>query len=172
MEFDQEGNLIGHSGGPGAGYDWPESVHGITVDCKGNVWLGGNGRGAINGQDEESKAGDKIDSFRDNQLLKFTQDPEQKFLYVADSENDRVHSIATNSKGNIYTTETHRGQRVPNLYLQLAGAVAVAVLLERQACPASSAEDSTSACAAAYCRCRPPFNWPDAPPASTTGSGS
>ena len=45
-----------------------------------NVWLGGNGRGpqsgrgAINGQDEESKAGDKVDSFRDNQILKFTQD--------------------------------------------------------------------------------------------------
>jgi DNA-binding beta-propeller fold protein YncE len=84
LEFDQEGNLIGHWGGPGAGYDWPESAHGITVDYKGNVWLGGNGRGpqsgrgAINGQDEESKAGDKVDSFRDNQILKFTQDG--KFL--------------------------------------------------------------------------------------------
>ncbi len=84
LEFDQEGNLIGHWGGPGAGYDWPESAHGITVDYKGNVWLGGNGRGpqsgrgAINGQDEESKAGDKVDSFHDNQILKFTQDG--KFL--------------------------------------------------------------------------------------------
>src|SRR3984957_10144014 len=84
LEFDQEGNLIGNWGGPGAGYDWPDSAHGITVDYKGNVWLGGNGRGpqsargAINGQDEESKAGDKVDSFHDNQILKFTQDG--KFL--------------------------------------------------------------------------------------------
>jgi DNA-binding beta-propeller fold protein YncE len=84
LEFDQEGNLIGHWGGPGAGYDWPESAHGITVDYKGNVWLGGNGRGpqsargAINGQDEESKPGDRVDSFHDNQILKFTQDG--KFL--------------------------------------------------------------------------------------------
>src|SRR3984957_9769061 len=81
LEFDQEGNLIGHWGGPGAGYDWPESAHGITVDYKGNVWLGGNGRGpqsgrgAINGQDEvsnaeESKAGDRVDSFHDNSILK------------------------------------------------------------------------------------------------------
>jgi hypothetical protein len=35
-------------------------------------------RGAINGQDEESKAGDRVDSFHDNQILKFTQDG--KFL--------------------------------------------------------------------------------------------
>src|ERR1700726_4348659 len=46
LEFDEEGNLIGHWGGPGQGYDWPASNHGITVDYKGNVWIGGNGRGA------------------------------------------------------------------------------------------------------------------------------
>ena len=45
LEFDQAGNLIGHWGGPGAGYNWPDSNHGITVDYKGNVWIGGNGRG-------------------------------------------------------------------------------------------------------------------------------
>ena len=45
LEFDQAGNLIGHWGGPGQGYDWPDSNHGITVDYKGNVWIGGNGRG-------------------------------------------------------------------------------------------------------------------------------
>src|SRR5437763_9392504 len=45
LEFDEDGNLIGHWGGPGAGYDWPDSNHGITVDYKGNVWIGGNGRG-------------------------------------------------------------------------------------------------------------------------------
>jgi DNA-binding beta-propeller fold protein YncE len=43
LEFDQAGNLVGHWGGPGQGYDWPESNHGITVDDKGNVWIGGNG---------------------------------------------------------------------------------------------------------------------------------
>src|SRR2546430_144284 len=42
LEFDEEGNLIGHWGGPGQGYDWPDSNHGITVDYKGNVWIGGN----------------------------------------------------------------------------------------------------------------------------------
>ncbi len=41
LEFDEAGTLIGHWGGPGPGYDWPESNHGITVDYKGNVWIGG-----------------------------------------------------------------------------------------------------------------------------------
>src|SRR2546429_9876133 len=27
LEFDEEGNLIGHWGGPGQGYDWPDSNH-------------------------------------------------------------------------------------------------------------------------------------------------
>src|SRR5215467_436250 len=49
LEFDQAGNLIGHWGGPGQGYEWPESNHGITVDYKGNVWIGGNGRGTAPG---------------------------------------------------------------------------------------------------------------------------
>jgi len=46
LEFDQEGNLLAHWGGSGGeGYEWPDSNHGITVDYKGNVWIGGNGRG-------------------------------------------------------------------------------------------------------------------------------
>jgi DNA-binding beta-propeller fold protein YncE len=45
LEFDADGKLVGHWGGPGAGYEWPTSNHGITVDHKGNVWIGGNGPG-------------------------------------------------------------------------------------------------------------------------------
>jgi hypothetical protein len=43
LEFDAAGNVVGQWGGPGQGYEWPESNHGITVDHKGNVWIGGNG---------------------------------------------------------------------------------------------------------------------------------
>jgi hypothetical protein len=42
LEFDPEGNVVGHWGGPAEGYDWPASNHGITVDYKGNVWIGAN----------------------------------------------------------------------------------------------------------------------------------
>ena len=43
LEFDPAGNLLRHWGGPGQGYEWPDSNHGITIDYKGNVWTGGNG---------------------------------------------------------------------------------------------------------------------------------
>src|SRR6266542_5069833 len=43
LVYDQAGNLVKSWGGPGPGYDWPDSNHGITVDHKGNVWLAGNG---------------------------------------------------------------------------------------------------------------------------------
>src|SRR5215471_12738086 len=43
LAFDRAGNLIRAWGGPGEGYEWPESNHGIHVDYEGNVWIGGNG---------------------------------------------------------------------------------------------------------------------------------
>jgi hypothetical protein len=53
LVYDQAGSLVKSWGGPGEGYDWPDSNHGITVDHKGNVWLAGNGA-------------------KDTQILKFT----------------------------------------------------------------------------------------------------
>jgi DNA-binding beta-propeller fold protein YncE len=82
LEFDEEGNLIGHWGGPGKGYDWPVSNHGITVDYKGNVWIGGNGRGAQVAPPTQAAALNESQPgggpFNDNMVLKFTQDG--KFL--------------------------------------------------------------------------------------------
>jgi NHL repeat-containing protein len=83
LEFDLAGNLIASWGGKGNGYDWPDSNHGITVDYKGNVWIGGNGRGTPPARDgqavlEEGQVAGGVQSFADNQVLKFTQDG--KFL--------------------------------------------------------------------------------------------
>src|SRR5215475_15040253 len=55
LEFDADGNLVKAWGGPGQGYEWPASNHGITPDSKGNLWIGGNGGS-------------------DNHILKFTRD--------------------------------------------------------------------------------------------------
>jgi hypothetical protein len=55
LVFDSSGNIVRSWGGPGQGYEWPESEHGIYVDAEDNVWLAGNGP-------------------RDHQLLKFTLD--------------------------------------------------------------------------------------------------
>ncbi|NBQ11884.1 MAG: hypothetical protein EBU29_07465 [Gammaproteobacteria bacterium] len=44
LEFSPDGTLVNTFGGPAEAYDWPESNHGITVDHKDNIWIGGNGR--------------------------------------------------------------------------------------------------------------------------------
>jgi DNA-binding beta-propeller fold protein YncE len=92
LEFNEAGDLIGHWGGPGQGYDWPASNHGIDVDYKGNVWIGGNGRGAQPAAlpSDESKMG--AGAIHDNMVLKFTQSG--KFLmqigkpYKSQGSND------------------------------------------------------------------------------------
>jgi DNA-binding beta-propeller fold protein YncE len=43
LEFDTTGKLLSSWGGDGAGFDWPEREHGISVDAKGFVWISGNG---------------------------------------------------------------------------------------------------------------------------------
>jgi len=43
LEYDASGALVGHWGGPGPGYDWPEMNHGLGIDGEGNVWIGGSG---------------------------------------------------------------------------------------------------------------------------------
>jgi len=57
LEFDQAGNLLrswgGNPGGPG--YEWFDQEHGLAVDHKGFVWMGGGAGG-------------------DSHLLKFTKD--------------------------------------------------------------------------------------------------
>src|SRR5215470_7735038 len=47
LAFDQAGNLVASWGGPDPlhRYEWPNSNHGITIDNKGNIWIGGNGGG-------------------------------------------------------------------------------------------------------------------------------
>jgi DNA-binding beta-propeller fold protein YncE len=62
LEFDTAGKLLGSWGGPGEGYDWPEREHGIYVDAKGFVWIGGNG-----GWPKPSAEGNT-----DDMILKFT----------------------------------------------------------------------------------------------------
>jgi len=276
LEFDPEGNLVKAWGGPGEGYEWPESNHGITPDSKGNLFIGGNGGndghilkftregkfvkqfgfayasagsndmwafnkvakvsldepaneayvadgygnhrvavidmdtgkikrywGAYGNKPDDTNLGnynpdaplaqqfrnpvhcaepsldgnvyvcdrpnDRIQVFtkagkfvKETQVNKttkgdgstwdiaFSKDPQQKYLYLADGANEKihvfdrvslteltsfgdggrqpgqfyaVHSIATDSKGNIYTTETYRGQRLQKFVYKGLGPV-------------------------------------------------
>ncbi len=79
LEFDEEGDLLNHWGGPGEGYDWPESMHGIAIDPDGNVWVGGNARGAPPPNAAPTTPAKDADApYHDCMVLKFT--PDGKFL--------------------------------------------------------------------------------------------
>ncbi len=80
LEFDPAGNLVGHWGGPSDEYDWPSSNHGLTVDHKDNLWIGGNGRG-------------------DAHVLKFTRDG--KFLMQVGKPDQPVDSNSTEHFGRV-----------------------------------------------------------------------
>src|ERR1700722_361955 len=66
LVFDAEGNFIKAWGGAGNGYEWPQREHGIYIDSKGFVWIGGNNCPARNLPG--------LSPIADDQLLKFTQD--------------------------------------------------------------------------------------------------
>ncbi len=42
LEFDERGAFVKGWGGPGAGYDWPTTEHGLHVDLEGNFWVTGS----------------------------------------------------------------------------------------------------------------------------------
>jgi DNA-binding beta-propeller fold protein YncE len=90
MVFDSAGNFIKAWGGAGSGYDWPEREHGIHLDDKGFVWLGGNNC-PTNGLPG-------LKPVADDQLLKFRQDG--TFVMQIGRSNQ--------SKGNADTQNLHR----------------------------------------------------------------
>jgi DNA-binding beta-propeller fold protein YncE len=82
--------------------------------------------------------------------IAFSRDPQQKYIFMADGKNERVyvmdrqslevltefgdggrqpgeffavHSIATDSKGNIYTAETYEGKRIQKFVYKGIGTV-------------------------------------------------
>jgi DNA-binding beta-propeller fold protein YncE len=100
IELDPQGGVVSMWGGPGAGYDWPASEHGLYVDGKGGVWISGGGEGDRSGRvikfSREGKflfqigqAGGGTD---DTKTLGRTPadmflEPKANELYVADGEN-------------------------------------------------------------------------------------
>jgi DNA-binding beta-propeller fold protein YncE len=78
LVFSQAGDLIKSWGGPGQGYEWPDNEHGIHVDPKGFVWIGGNGD-------------------KDGQILKFT--PDGKFVMQIGKQGAQTNSQDTSRLG-------------------------------------------------------------------------
>jgi len=80
LVFDADGKLVRSWGGPGEGYEWPQSNHGVHVDYKGNVWIGGNGQ-------------------KDAHILKFTKDG--KFLLQVGRFGQNAGSNNTENFGRV-----------------------------------------------------------------------
>ena len=113
LEFDAEGNLVGSWGGPGAGYDWPTSNHGIVVDHMDNVWIGGNGAGDSHVL-KFSRAGDfllqvgesghDVDSNAENhfsRVAKVTFDAEANEMYLADGYGNKRVAVVDATTGDL-----------------------------------------------------------------------
>jgi len=123
LEFDANGNLVSSWGGPGQGYEWPQSNHGIFVDHQGNVWIGGNGggdshilkftrtgkflaqygkqnvhRGAPNAQGQPTYTGNSNDPQNFGRVAKIFVDPRDNEAYIADGYlNKRVAVLDANT---------------------------------------------------------------------------
>lgn len=103
LKFDAAGKLLASWGGPGQGYDWPQSEHGIHIDRDGNVWLAGNGR-------------------NDGQILKFT--PDGKFLLqigkpgkfegsnVTTRLGSPAHMVTDDAANELYVADGYQNRRV------------------------------------------------------------
>ena len=61
LEFDAAGNFVKTLGGPSDAYEWSDNEHGIFVDHKDQVWIGGN-----------NPTGQALSRRSDDMLLKFT----------------------------------------------------------------------------------------------------
>jgi DNA-binding beta-propeller fold protein YncE len=90
MVFDPNGNYLKSWGGNGPGYEWIQREHGIHIDYKGFVWIGGNNC-PTNGLPG-------LERVADDQLLKFTRDGQ--FVKQIGKSNQ--------SKGNADTGNFHR----------------------------------------------------------------
>jgi len=103
LEFDPAGRLVQAWGGPGPGYEWPDSNHGIHIDHKGNVWIGGNGENDAHilkftrdgkflmqmGKHKGNKGSNDTENF--GRVAKIWVDPKTNEAYVADGyKNKRV----------------------------------------------------------------------------------
>jgi DNA-binding beta-propeller fold protein YncE len=120
LEFDPEGNLVRHWGGPGEGYTWPASNHGMEVDSQGNVWIGGNGGGPATDEGPATANDSHILKFTgDGKFLKQIGEPGQPTDSNSTKHFGKVAEIAIDEKlGDVYVADGYGNKRVAVLDFQ------------------------------------------------------
>ena len=103
IQFGRMGRVLRAWGGPGPGYNWPKSEHGIHVDASGHVWIAGNAK-------------------EDSQILKFT--PEGRFVMQigaaggARGSNETgalgqpAHMVTDDEAGELYVADGYANRRI------------------------------------------------------------
>jgi DNA-binding beta-propeller fold protein YncE len=101
IELSPEGKVLRSWGGPGEGFEWPENEHGIHIDPRGNVWIGGNGTSdahvlKFTGDGKfllqigrAGKSGGSNDTANLGRPAGFEVDSEANEIYVADGYGNR-----------------------------------------------------------------------------------
>ena len=110
IEFDPAGNVVNAWGGPGQGYTWPDSNHGLEIAPNGNIWIGGNGGAdshilvfSAEGEfvREIGLPGEPVDSnstIHFNKVAEIAIDPAANEAYIADGYGNKrvaVLDVAT-----------------------------------------------------------------------------
>ena len=126
LEFDAEGNLLSSWGGPGDGFDWPTSNHGIVLDHNDNIWIGGNGaadshilkfsrtgefllqvgqpgarQGPANAEGNPTFVPDSTDMMNFGRVAEIIADAQENEMYVADGYVNRRVAVLDADTGEL-----------------------------------------------------------------------
>jgi len=116
IEFDAEGNMVKAWGGPGPGYTWPSSNHGLEVDSKGNIWIGGNGGspgGGPNNAAPEAYDSHILVFTNDGKFIKQIGEPGQQTDSNSTTHFGKVAEIAIDEKlKDVYVADGYGNHRV------------------------------------------------------------
>lgn len=108
LKYDNDGRFLGAYGGPGAGYDWPETEHSIAVDAKGHFWVSGSFR------NDPARADDAILEFDGNG--KFVKQIGKKGASKGDSDTQNVRAASDlfidDAAAEVYVSDGYANHRV------------------------------------------------------------
>lgn len=114
IEFDAEGNVAQAWGGPASGYEWPDEMHGISLDHKDNVWITASNPGDTHvlkftrtGKfllqiGRKGKSGGSDDTVNLDRPAQARVDPATNEVYIADGEGENHRVIVFDADTGAY----------------------------------------------------------------------
>jgi DNA-binding beta-propeller fold protein YncE len=108
LKYSQDGRFLAGYGGPGNGYDWPETEHSLAVDAKGHFWVSGSFR------NEPARADDAVLEFTGDG--RFVKQIGVQGASKGDSDTKNVRAAADlfvdDTAGEVYVADGYANHRV------------------------------------------------------------